>query len=127
MTSVALPADPGSSPGARGATTSALPGQPESPQEPPVQLVVSGRQRLYLDALAAGGVEPSSDLLALRIGSYICQARAAGQTDQAVWDYVYPLVNNDVHHAHIDAMEPTANDVNVATHSYIRIATDRLC
>jgi hypothetical protein len=36
-------------------------------------------------------------------------------------------VNNDVHHAHIDAMEPTANDVNVATHSYIRIATDRLC
>ena len=41
-------------------------------------------------------MKPSSDLTALSIGSYVCQARAARQTDQAVWDFVLPLVRNDV-------------------------------
>ena len=37
---------------------------------------------------ARPGVTPSSDLSALSIGSYVCQARAARQADQAVWDFV---------------------------------------
>jgi hypothetical protein len=125
MTSVALPAEPSGSSAAPGDASSAaaMPGQ----QGQPAELVVSGRQRLYLDALQAGGVQRSSDLLALRIGSYICQARAAGQNAQAVWDYVYPLVNNDVRQVHIDAVEPTAKDVDMATRNYIQIAVERLC
>ena len=41
-------------------------------------------QRGYLDALRAAGVQPSNDLRALSIGAYVCQARAAGQSDQAL-------------------------------------------
>ena len=41
-------------------------------------------------------MKPSSDLLALSIGSYVCQAHAARQSDQAVWDFVLPMVRNDV-------------------------------
>ncbi|PRC48404.1 DUF732 domain-containing protein, partial [Mycobacterium sp. ITM-2017-0098] len=59
-------------------------------------LVVTPHQQSYLDALHAAGVMPSSDLSALSIGSYVCQARAARQTDEAVWDFVAPLVRNDV-------------------------------
>ena len=85
----------------------------------------------YLDALRAAGVRPSSDLTALSIGSYVCQARAAKQTDQAVWDFVAPLVRNDVADADtgdgIRAMAPSPDEVHSATADYIRIATDRLC
>ena len=66
-------------------------------------LIVTGQQRAYLDALKAAGVKPSSDLLALSIGSYVCQARAAKQSDQAVWDFVVPLVRSDVRDAHLSA------------------------
>jgi hypothetical protein len=45
-------------------------------------------QRGYLDDLLAAGVHPANDLRALSIGAYVCQARAAGQSDQAVWDSV---------------------------------------
>ena len=71
----------------------------------------------------------SSDLSALSIGSYVCQARAARQTDQAVWAFVAPLVRNDV--SGTDDSEsadtPSAVDVDTATADYIRIATERLC
>jgi hypothetical protein len=50
----------------------------------------------YLDGLAAAGVRRSTDLVALSIGSYICQGRAAGQPDQAVWDFVFPMVHGDL-------------------------------
>ena len=59
-------------------------------------MTVTTQQRGYLDALAAAGVRPSDDLMALSIGSYVCQARAAKQSDQAVWDFVLPLVRSDV-------------------------------
>ncbi len=95
--------------------------------ERPSPLTTTGQQRAYLDALLAAGVHPSSDLLALSIGSYVCQARAAGQSPQAVWDFVHPLVSNDVHNAHMTSMSPTSADIDAATASYIRIATDRLC
>ena len=91
------------------------------------KLVVTGRQRAYLDALAAGGVHPSSELVALSIGSYVCQARGAGQSSQAVWDFVHPMVTNDVRTAHVGAAAPTPSDVDAATESYIRVATERLC
>ena len=72
-------------------------------------------------------MQPSSELLALSIGSYVCQAHAAGQSPQAVWDFVHPLVSTDVHDAHMSSMPPTAADIDAATGNYIRIATERLC
>jgi hypothetical protein len=97
--------------------------QPGPPHAGPQSnaLVVTPRQRDYLDALRAAGVHPSSDLSALSIGSYVCQARDAKQSDQAVWDFVAPLVRNDVRG---DASAP---DAKAETADYIRIATDRLC
>jgi hypothetical protein len=83
---------------------------PEQPENDTSAMVVTDQQRGYLDALNAAGVKPSSELMALRIGSYVCQARAAKQSDQAVWDVVVPLVRGAS-----------------ATADYIRIATDKLC
>jgi hypothetical protein len=85
------------------------------------------KQRAYLDALTAAGVHPSSELVALSIGSYVCQARAADQTDQAVWDFVLPMVRGDVRDSHVSLQAPPAGQVNSVTADYIRIATDRLC
>ena len=90
-------------------------------------LIVTGQQRAYLDALAAAGIRPSDELLALSIGSYVCQARAAKQSDQAVWDFVLPLVRSDVRHGGPSSMTPSAAEVSAATADYIRIATERLC
>lgn len=100
---------------------------PEQPNTDTSAMVVTGQQRAYLDALNAEGVKPSSDLMALRIGSYVCQARAAKQSDQAVWDVVVPLVRGDVRTAHLSSAVPSADEVNSATADYIRIATDKLC
>ena len=73
-------------------------------------------------------MRPSSDLLALSIGSYVCQARAAKQPDQAVRDYVTPLVRNDLSDSEIDSVVPqTWSEVDAVTADYIRIATERLC
>ncbi len=116
MSSVTLPASDTSTPPSGGSDS----GQPSLLRE-------TQQQRAYLDALNAGGVHPSSDLLALSIGSYVCQARAAGQGPQAVWDYVHPLVSNDVHNVHLSSMAPTSADIDAATGSYIRIASERLC
>lgn len=90
-------------------------------------LVVTDRQRSYLDALAAAGVTPSSDLMALNIGSYVCQARAAKHGEEAVWDIVHPLVRSDADDDQLSADPPPAADVDAATADYIRIATQRLC
>lgn len=115
---------------------SGIQGSAAPPAVPPVggsgsqtvnRLTVTGPQRAYLDALGTAGVQPSSELLALSIGSYVCQAHAAGQSPQAVWDYVRPLVSTDVHNAHMQSVPPTDADVDAATGSYIGIATERLC
>ena len=92
-------------------------------------LVVSPHQQSYLDALHAAGVTPASDLSALSIGSYVCQARAARQDDEAVWEFVAPLVRNDLSDLDGDdgAQTPSAGDLHSVTADYIRIATDRLC
>ncbi|MDQ1731602.1 MAG: hypothetical protein QOK10_1761 [Pseudonocardiales bacterium] len=100
------------------------PPQPNGDLDP---LTVTGQQRAYLDALKAAGVKPSSDLQALSIGSYVCQAHAAKQSDQGVWDFVLPLVRNDVRNSHMSSMAPSVDEVNSATVDYIRIATERLC
>jgi hypothetical protein len=110
-----------------GMPTSETVSAPEQPDGDATAMVVTGQQRTYLDALNAAGVKPSSDLMALRIGSYVCQARAAKQSDQAVWDVVVPLVRGDVRTAHMSTMAPAADEVNAATADYIRIATDKLC
>lgn len=104
--------------------------QPPGPPQPNGDLdslTVTGQQRAYLDALRAAGVKPSSDLLALSIGSYVCQARAAKQSDQGVWDFVVPLVRSDVRNSRMSSMAPAADEVDSATADYIRIATERLC
>jgi Protein of unknown function (DUF732) len=91
-------------------------------------IVVTTQQRAYLDALAKAGVHRSNDLMALSIGSYVCQAKAAGQGEQAVWDFVFPLVRGDVHDMNPDATATAmAPQVHDATAEYIRIATERLC
>jgi hypothetical protein len=90
-------------------------------------LVVTAQQREYLHALTIAGVKPSSDLAALSIGSYVCQARAAKQNDQAVWDFVLPLVRSDVRDGRLSSIAPSSADVDSATSDYIRIATERLC
>lgn len=124
MTTAAPPADAGAgaSPGKPDPAVAGTAG-PESSN-----LVVTDRERGYLDALAAAGVHRSSDVMALSIGSYVCQAKAAGQNDQAVWDFVFPLVRGDVHDMHpeatVTAMAPQVDD---ATAAYIRTATTELC
>jgi hypothetical protein len=90
-------------------------------------LVVTPPQRAFLDSLDEAGVEPSSELSALSIGSYVCQARAAKQSDQAVWDFVLPMVRGDVRDSLADSVTPPAGQVNSATADYIRIATQTLC
>lgn len=93
------------------------------------KLDVTPTQRAFLDALTAAGVQPSSELEALSIGSHVCQAHAAGQSDQAVWDYIAPMVRSDVTDSVSSTPPHTAPEPQVieATADYIRIATQRLC
>jgi hypothetical protein len=102
---------------------------PQTPAEgaDPSTLTVTPQQRTYLDALKATGVKPSTDLLALSIGSYVCQARAAKQSEAAVRDYVTPLVRGDVRNTQLNAVAPPPSEVDALTADYIRIATERLC
>ena len=93
----------------------------------PNKLTVTAQQRAYLDSLKAAGVRPSSDLLALSIGSYVCQAQAAKLPEAAVRDYVTPLVRNDVRDSRLNAVAPPPSEVDAVTADYIRIATERLC
>jgi hypothetical protein len=113
---------------AHGAVAGALPGPPPAEGHSNA-LVLTDRQRNFLDGLAAAGVHPSSELHALSIGSYVCQARAAGHDDQAVWDAVYPRVRSDLEDVRdgVAGLAPSVQDVTTATADYIRIATERLC
>ncbi len=85
-------------------------------------------QRGYLDGLRAAGVRPANDLRALSIGAYVCQARAAGQGDQAVWDSVAPMVRSDMSDTHgLEAPDVAYLDVDATIGHYIGIAAQRLC
>ena len=85
-------------------------------------------QRGYLGDLLAAGIRPSSDLRALSIGSYICQARAAGQDDPSVREYVAPMIRSDLADSHAAAPQtPGGVPDDVAITEYIRSATQRLC
>lgn len=85
-------------------------------------------QREYLGALAAAGVHPASDLRALSIGAYVCQAQAAGQSDQTVWDSVAPMVRSEVINASTESPRPsTVTNVDEVVGTVIQIATQRLC
>lgn len=124
MTSAAPPRE-ASSPSTAGVDVAdgALPGNPDAEV-----LSVTPEQTEYLDALKTAGVRRSSDLTALSIGSYVCQARAAGQSDQGVWDFVFPLVRGEIHDMNPNtAVTAMATQVDETTAQYIRIATDRLC
>lgn len=90
-------------------------------------LDLTDTQREYLQALAGAGVHPSSELRALSIGSYVCQAHAAGQSDDAVWDYVAPMVRSDVADSHVSSQSTPGLQADTAVTAYIRIATARLC
>lgn len=125
MATVGMPTSE-SAPAPHGPTGAQPPG-PLQPDGDSNAIPVTGQQRGYLDALNAAGVRPSSELLALRIGSFVCQARAAKQSAQGVWDIVVPLVRNDVRTARLSTSAPSTDEVNVQTADYIRIATDKLC
>jgi len=93
----------------------------------PDTMTVTRTQQDYLDALKGAGVRPSSDLLALSIGSYVCQAHAAKQSDQAVRDYVTPMVRNDMRVTEWNAAALPESQIDAVTDDYIRVATERLC
>lgn len=85
-------------------------------------------QRDYLTALGDAGIHPSNDLRVLSIGAYVCQARAAGQSDQTVWDSVAPMVRSDVVEASAGSPKtPAVANVDVIVGNVIRIATQKLC
>ena len=85
-------------------------------------------QRDYLGALASAGIHSSNDLRALSIGAYVCQARAAGQSDQTVWDSVAPMVRSDVIEASAGApRSPEVTNVDTIVGNFIQIATQKLC
>ncbi|MDF2822641.1 MAG: hypothetical protein K0R68_49 [Mycobacterium sp.] len=124
MTSVAPPRSnaPAAS-GHNGSDAATLPSAPNAND-----LAVTPRQGEYLQALSAQGVRRSNDLMALSIGSYVCQARNAGQTDQGVWDFVFPLVRGEIHDMNPNtAVTAIAAQVDETTAQYIRVATDHLC
>ena len=120
MATIALPTSETAQAGAPSVLTPSPPPGAQSNS-----MIVTGRQRAYLDALAGAGVQPSNDLLALSIGSYVCQARAAKQGESAVWDFVLPLVRSDVRKP--GSSTAPAAEVDARTADYIRIATERLC
>ncbi|MGE2717505.1 DUF732 domain-containing protein [Mycolicibacterium litorale] len=125
QTSTAEP-PPDASPGEPAERGSDLPAPPEGAPQPDA-LTVTGQQRGYLDALAAAGVRFTSDLRALSIGSSVCQAHAAKQSAQAVWESILPLVRSDVRATRPSSMRISVDEVDSATADYIRIATERLC
>lgn len=123
MSTVALPSEQAADSGGR----VAMGDSPESGPQP-ATLELTPAQRGYLDALADAGVNPPTQLRALSIGSYVCQASAAGQSPQAVRDYVAPMVRSDVADAIASAPQSAAIIAADATiDSYIRIAGQRLC
>jgi hypothetical protein len=94
---------------------------------PGVALELTSGQRGYLDALAADGIRPSSDLQALSIGSYVCQARAAGHDQTWVHDHIAPMVRSDVASAQVSAPRAAPVNADAVIAGYIRIAVERLC
>lgn len=123
LTNVALSAEDSNT-----AREQVLPPLPGNADEQSGKLQVTPAQQAYLDALGGAGVRPSSELRALSIGSSVCQAHNAGQSDQAVWDYVVPMVRSDVADARPPSPYPASDtQVNTVTADYIRIATQRLC
>ena len=82
----------------------------------------------YLGALANAGIHSSNDLRALSVGAYVCQARAAGQSDQTVWDSVAPMVRGDVIDVSASSPQsPPVTNVDAVVGDFIRIATQILC
>ena len=123
MSTVALPSEQAADSGER----VAMEDSPESGPQP-ATLELTPAQRGYLDDLADAGVNPPSQLRALSIGSYVCQASAAGQSPEAVRDYVAPMVRSDVADAIASAPQSASVIAADATiDNYIRIAGQRLC
>lgn len=125
MATIGMPPSETVAPGAATVQTFGQPPLAQPGSEP--DMVVTPAQRGYLDALGQAGIKPASALSALSIGSCVCQARAANQSDQAVWDFVLPMVRGDVRDSHAESVVPPAGQVNSATADYIRIATNTLC
>ena len=125
VTSTAPP-PPAALPGKPGDRGSDLHSPPEGAGQPGA-VTVTSHQRHYLDALKAAGVRATTELRALSIGSAVCQARAAKQSDQAVWEFILPLVRSDVRGTRPGSMRTPVKEIDSATADYIRIATERLC
>lgn len=87
---------------------------------------LTAAQHDYLAALASADIHPTNELRALSIGAYVCQARAAGQSDQAVWDSVAPMVRSDVIEASAGSRQ-TPTNIDTLVGNVITIATQKLC
>ena len=107
-----------------GDATAAVP----DPGSQSAKLELTSIQRGYLDALVEAGIDPPTQLRALSIGSYVCQARAAGQSPEAVREYVAPMVRSDIADANASTPQSaTVIGADAAIDGYIRIAGQRLC
>ena len=93
-------------------------------------------QVAHLGALATAGIHSSNDPRELRIGATACPARAAGQSDQTVWDSVAPMVRSDVIQASAGSPQtpsagspqtPELTNVDAVVGNVIHIATQKLC
>ena len=104
-----------------------LPLSPEADRQS-VKPDLTPAQRDYLGALAEAGIHSSNDLRALSIGAYVCQARAAGQSDQTVWDSVAPMVRSDVIGVSAGSPQsPEVTNIDTIVGNFIHIATQKLC
>jgi hypothetical protein len=122
MSTVVLPSE--QTPGSVGGDATAAAPDPGSQ----AKLELTSIQRGYLDALVEAGIDPPTQLRALSIGSYVCQARAAGQSPEAVREYVAPMVRSDIADANASTPQSAAViGADAAIDGYIRIAGQRLC
>ena len=123
MSTVVLPSE--QTPGSVGGDATAAAPDPGSQS---AKLELTSIQRGYLDALVEAGIDPPTQLRALSIGSYVCQARAAGQSPEAVREYVAPMVRSDIADANASTPQSaTVIGADAAIDGYIRIAGQRLC
>ncbi|MEU2257357.1 DUF732 domain-containing protein [Nocardia xishanensis] len=101
---------------------------PERPQPVPTNQVppadtsnLTEKDRKFLDALKAQGVNPSSPDIALSIGSYVCQGVAAGASEADLTTFVNAMAGSD------PSFDPAKMPVEQAGQIYIQTAKQNYC
>ncbi|WP_067836174.1 DUF732 domain-containing protein [Nocardia lijiangensis] len=101
---------------------------PERPQPVPTNQVppadtsnLTEKDRKFLEALKAQGVNPSSPDIALSIGSYVCQGVAAGASEADMTTFVNAMAGSD------PSFDPAKMPVEQAGQIYIQTAKQNYC